>query len=316
MATGRNNNESFWFKYTLSAVAAAVAETATYPLDITKTRLQIQGERLLFAVRHDVKVKNMQSRGMIQTACGIVRHEGILKLWQGVTPAIYRHLVYTGCRMTLYEFIREKVLRKKSDGTISLWKAVIGGSVAGGLGQFVASPTDLVKVQMQMEGQRRRQGLPPRVRSTWHAVTKIVTEGGIRGMWKGWVPNVQRAALVNLGELTTYDTSKHLILKHTTLKDNYITHAIASSFSGLIAATLGTPADVIKTRVMNQPTDAQGRGQLYSSSLDCLRQTVRKEGFMALYKGFIPIWTRMAPWSLTFWLTYEELRRLSGVSSF
>ena len=33
---------------------------------------------------------------------------------------------------------------------------------AGGLGQFIASPTDLVKVQMQMEGRRRLEGKPPR----------------------------------------------------------------------------------------------------------------------------------------------------------
>lgn len=105
-------------------------------------------------------------------------------------------------------------------------------------------------------------------------------------------------------------------MKHTTLKDNYITHTLASSCSGLIAATLGTPADVIKTRIMNQQTDKNGRGQLYKSSIDCLRKTIKAEGFMALYKGFIPIWARMAPWSLTFWLTYEELRRLCGVSSF
>jgi len=29
----------------------------------------------------------------------------------------------------------------------------------------------------------------------------IFREGGFRGLWKGWVPNVQRAALVNLGGL-------------------------------------------------------------------------------------------------------------------
>ena len=32
---------------------------------------------------------------------------------------------------------------------------------AGGLGQFIASPTDLVKVQMQMEGRRRSKGSLP-----------------------------------------------------------------------------------------------------------------------------------------------------------
>lgn len=31
---------------------------------------------------------------MIATGTGIAREEGVLKLWQGVTPALYRHLVY------------------------------------------------------------------------------------------------------------------------------------------------------------------------------------------------------------------------------
>lgn len=48
-----------------------------------------------------------------------------------------------------------------------------------------------------------------------------------RSLWKGWGPNVQRAAFVNLGDLTTYDTAKHLVLKHTNLKDDYLLHAMA-----------------------------------------------------------------------------------------
>lgn len=41
-------------------------------------------------------------------------------------------------------------------------KSVLCGSASGALGQFLASPTDLVKVQMQMEGRRRLEGYPPR----------------------------------------------------------------------------------------------------------------------------------------------------------
>ena len=37
------------------------------------------------------------------------------------------------------------------------------GLFCGGAGQFLANPFDLVKVQMQAEGRRRMQGLPPRV---------------------------------------------------------------------------------------------------------------------------------------------------------
>ncbi|XP_016091166.1 mitochondrial uncoupling protein 4-like isoform X1 [Sinocyclocheilus grahami] len=151
--------------------------------------------------------------------------------------------------------------------------------ISGALGQFIASPTDLVKVQMQMEGRRCLEGKPPRIHGVYRAFTKIIAEGGIRGLWAGWVPSVQRAALVNLGDLLTYDTVKHFLLRNTSIPDNSICHGLASICSGLVAAIMGTPADVVKTRVMNQPRDSNGRGLLYKSSTDRLAQSVRKEGF-------------------------------------
>ena len=88
-----------------------------------------------------------------------------------------------------------------------------------------------------------------------------------------------------------------------------------SSFFSLVGAIMGTPADVVKARMMNQPTDAQGRGLLYKSSWQCLSATIKNEGFFGLYKGFVPCWLRMAPWSLTFWLSYEQIRKFFGAPS-
>ncbi|MEE6477027.1 hypothetical protein FKM82_011325 [Ascaphus truei] len=235
-------------KFVLSACAATVAELVTFPLDLTKTRLQIQGEAALSQQAGTGPA--VPYRGMVRTAVGIVQEEGLIKLWQGATPAVLRHIVYSGGRMVVYEQLRDSSLGKGENEDFPLWKAVIGGMTAGAIGQFFASPTDLVKVQMQMEGKRRLEGKPPRI------------------------------------------------------------------CSGVVAAGLGTPADVIKTRIMNQPRDKHGRGILYKSSIDCFIQAVRGEGFMSLYKGFIPTWMRMAPWSLVFWLTYEQIRRLVGVRSF
>ncbi|KAM4787047.1 mitochondrial uncoupling protein 4 isoform 1-T1 [Cyanocitta cristata] len=296
-------------KFALSACAAAVAELVTFPLDLTKTRLQIQGEAA-------VAGPAVPYRGMLRTAAGIAQEEGLRKLWQGATPAVYRHIVYTGVRMVTYEHLRDSVLGRVEGESFPLWKAVVGGMSAGAIGQFFASPADLVKVQMQMEGKRKLEGKPLRFRGVHHAFLKILSEGGVRGLWAGWVPNVQRAALVNMGDLTTYDSVKHFLLLNTTLVDNSVTHSLSSACSGLVAAVLGTPADVVKTRIMNQPRDKQGKGLLYKSSMDCLIQTVQGEGFLSLYKGFIPTWMRMAPWSLVFWLTYEQIRKMCGVSSF
>ncbi|XP_054035897.1 mitochondrial uncoupling protein 4 isoform X2 [Dryobates pubescens] len=271
-------------KFALSACAAAVAELVTFPLDLTKTRLQVQGEAAIH--RNGVAAgQTVPYRGMLCTAAGIVQEEGLQKLWQGATPAVYRHIVYSGVRMVVYEHLRDSVLGRAEDDSFPLWKAVVGGMSAGAIGQFFASPTDLVKVQMQMEGKRKLEGKPLRFRGVHHAFMKILSEGGIRGLWAGWVPNVQRAALVNMGDLTTYDSVKHFLLLNTPLVDNSLTHSVA-------------------------------RGLLYKSSMDCLIQSVQGEGFMSLYKGFIPTWMRMAPWSLVFWLTYEQIRRICGVSSF
>jgi len=58
------------------------------------------------------------------------------------------------------------------------------------------------------------------------------------------------------------------------------------------------------------------RSLYYKSSVDCFMKTVKKEGFWALYKGFFPTWIRMGPWSLTFWLSYEKIRKAMGTKSF
>ena len=54
----------------------------------------------------------------------------------------------------------------------------------------------------------------------------------------------------------------------------------------------------------------------YKGVIDCLSKTVRYEGPFALYKGFLPIWLRLAPWQLTFWISYEKLRYISGLEGF
>lgn len=61
------------------------------------------------------------------------------------------------------------------------------------------------------------------------------------------------------GDLTTYDTIKHMIMNKLHMPDCHTVHVLASICAGFVAAIMGTPADVVKTRIMNQPTDEKGR---------------------------------------------------------
>ena len=82
---------------------------------------------------------------------------------------------------------------------------------SGAVAQFCASPTDLVKVRMQMEGQKILRGGVSRPKTMMQTFGEVLAAGGFFGLWKGCVPNVQRAALVNLGDLTGYDQAKRML---------------------------------------------------------------------------------------------------------
>ncbi|CAG9786243.1 unnamed protein product [Diatraea saccharalis] len=287
-------------RYVVAVLAAWAAETVTYPFDLTKTRLQIQSE--VAAAKHGFKVENI---GMIKTAVGIAKQEGVLKLWTGLMPMFQRHVIYSGCRLIFYEKLRDAL--KDKNGKVSLASASFGGLVAGSLAQLIASPTDLVKVQMQAEGRKVLQGKPLRFKTCSQAYAVLYSEGGLKGFWRGAVPNVQRAALVNMGDLAAYDYSKQFLIREFGMADNALVHAVAAFSAGFVAAVLGMPADVMKTRLMNQPVGPDGRGKLYRGMIDCFQQSVRNEGIMSLYKGFLPLWMRLGPWALINWIAFENI---------
>ncbi|KAA0195986.1 putative Mitochondrial uncoupling protein [Fasciolopsis buskii] len=151
----------------MCCASAFVAETATYPLDMLKTRVQVFG----------MQQSRRSHPGILRLGAAIIRSEGILQLWQGLSPALLRHLIYTGSRVPIYEFIRRDVfhlppaahftVKRRTDElsgstTVSSsseydgagerdWRFVLraatAGMVAGGTAQFLASPTDLMKVR-------------------------------------------------------------------------------------------------------------------------------------------------------------------------
>jgi hypothetical protein len=64
---------------------------------------------------------------------------------------------------------------------------------------------------------------------------------------------------------------------------------LISSFGGSVVLTLVTcPTDAIRTRICNQPHDAQEQGVLYGSVRDALVKSSATEGVRELYKGLFP----------------------------
>ncbi|XP_065860478.1 mitochondrial uncoupling protein 3 [Euphorbia lathyris] len=289
-------------KILLTSLSAMVAETATFPVDLIKTRLQLHGESL----------SSTRPTNALRMAGEILRQQGPMGLYQGLSPAILRHLFYTPIRIVGYENLRNFHVNDGAAASISLPSKALLGGISGVIAQMVASPADLVKVRMQADGRSVIQGHLPRYSGPFDAFGKIVRAEGFSGLWKGVFPNIQRAFLVNMGELACYDHAKRLVIENKIARDNIYAHTLASIMSGLCATALSCPADVVKTRMMNEK---EGK-IIYRSSYDCLVKTVRIEGLRALWKGFFPTWARLGPWQFVFWVSYEKFRKAAGLSSF
>jgi len=267
--------------------AAAISESITFPIDFTKTRMQF--------AKGDV--------GIFKTISLVVKDEGALAFYQGLSPAIARHWVYTAARIYLYEHMRDTFSPADGSQPGFVTKFAIGAT-AGGIGQFIASPADMVKVRMVTDKWKNK---PPIYKNAADCIRKLHAEGGALGFWRGVGPNVSRAMAVNLGELATYDLSKQWVLKTTGLNDGPQAHSMAAVMSGFVSSLCSCPFDVLKTRMM---------AGTHKSSLACIKDTFVNEGFLAFYKGFFPCWARLGPWQFFFWVSYEKLRNVVGIKGF
>lgn len=113
----------------------------------------------------------------------------------------------------------------------------------------------------------------------------VVQKDGVLGLWAGLRPNIARTFLVNAAELGTYDQAKSVLV--STVGEGPVAHIGASGIAGVTSALTSTPADVVKTRLMN---DAGGQ-QRYAGMIDATKTILAEEGVGALYAGFYPIGT-------------------------
>lgn len=305
-------------------IASVVAGSSTHPLDLIKVRMQLQGEATATTFSHKLRpafafssratttpslhLSHSHTRlGPLSLALRIVQTEGLPALFSGVSASILRQSLYSTTTMGLYDLLKQRWTDPETE-TMHFAKKIAAGLIAGGIGAFVGNPADVAMVRMQADG-RLPPGQRRNYKSVFDAITRIVKQEGAASLWRGSSLTVNRAMIVAASQLATYDQIKEAILKNGIIGDGIGTHVAASVTAGVVAAVASTPVDVVKTRVMNMKVE-DGRRPLYNGAVDCLMKTVRREGFKALYKGFLPTVSRQGPFTVVLFVTLEQVRKL------
>ncbi|CAL8401616.1 unnamed protein product [Boreogadus saida] len=283
-----------------AGTAACFADLITFPLDTAKVRLQIQGEGVGLQGPGALRYK-----GVFGTITTMVRTEGARSLYSGLVAGLQRQMSFASIRIGLYDSM--KVFYTRGSDSAGIGVRLMAGCTTGALAVALAQPTDVVKVRFQAQarledggggggGRRRYNG-------TMDAYRTIARTEGVRGLWRGCLPNITRNAIVNCAELVTYDLIKELILKHQLMTDNLPCHFSAAFAAGFCTTVVASPVDVVKTRFMNSEP---GR---YDGAMRCALTMLRKEGFSAFYKGFVPSFLRMGSWNVVMFVSYEQIKR-------
>ncbi|NWW14067.1 UCP3 protein, partial [Oreocharis arfaki] len=314
-------------KFVSAGVAGCIADLFTFPLDTAKVRLQIQGE-----VRIPRTISSVEYRGVLGTLSTMVRKEGARSLYSGLAAGLQRQMSFASISIGLYDSMKEFFTPKGAENT-GLAARLLAGCTTSTVAVACAQPTDVVKVRFQasvaLPGSARRYS------STMDAYRTIAREEGIRGLWRGTLPNIARNAIINCGELVTYDLLKDALLRaqlmtgedgvgghgpvpplcpqHPTPgssppSDNLPCHFVAAFGAGFCATVVASPVDVVKTRYMNASP-----GQ-YRNVLSCLLALLMQDGPAGLYKGFVPSFLRLGSWNVVMFVSYEQLQRAMALA--
>ena len=158
------------------ALAGAVAQTVTYPLDFIRARLTVD-------------MRSRYSGGVWSAMYTVVRTEGPLALYRGIVPSLVGIMPYVGIDFAVYDVLRDMLPRRApgSDEPTVLGKLAAGG-VAGACAQTVAYPLDTVRRILQVQDTVHAVQTAPRSEAytgMLDCLVRLVRRDGVLALYSG-----------------------------------------------------------------------------------------------------------------------------------
>lgn len=174
----------------------------------------------------------------------------------------------------------------------------LAGASAGLAQTPVSSPIELAKTRLQLQstGQGNSQG-------PMQCLRNIYRQEGYRGVFKGLGITFLREGPAYGVYFVTYE-----MLTKTSSKQPISTLHIllAGGLAGTASWVISYPVDVIKSRIQAESSNR------YSGALDCLKKSVRAEGYSCLFRGLNSTILRAFPTNAATFVVVTWMFRLFG----
>lgn len=170
------------------STAGTCQVVVTNPLEITKIRLQTQGQIIKQALAEGRVVAH-------KTALTVVNELGIRGLYHGAGACMLRDIPFSSIYFPAYANIKKHIfgLNPGVEGKknhLEPWELLMSGALAGMPAAYLTTPCDVIKTRLQVESVN---GEVP-YKSIKDAFTRIVKEEGAGALFKGGIARVCRSS--------------------------------------------------------------------------------------------------------------------------
>jgi len=236
----------------------------------------------------------------------MVAQNGWGSLYDGIGAGIGRQLIYATARFGLFETFRDKLheIRGKTD-----FASRVGvGAMTGGMAAYMSCPMEVACVRMSNDAtlplhERRNY------KNVFDTIKRIGKEEGVAAYWRGSTPFVQRAMMVGVFQVATYDQFKDMYASMLSQKKNSIPNVFCAAMSsGLLYSIATMPFEASKNRMANQKADPKTGKMPYTSTLQTIKSVTAKEGFLSLYNGFLPYYGKCGGHTVTMFIFVQLMR--------
>ncbi|CAH0625250.1 unnamed protein product [Chrysodeixis includens] len=273
-----------------------------HPLDLVKTRLQLQQTRVAVGSHSDPHYYT----GLVDCMKKMYRYEGVTSFWKGIVPPILAETPKRAVKFATFEQYKKLFTFGETATPLTFSLAGLAAGLTEGL---LINPFEVVKVTLQSNKELAKQ-MP----STWAVTSQIVRDNGMgsKGLFKGLTATFGRNGVFNMVYFGFYHSVKNIVPES---KDPILefSRKFAIGFaSGILGSLANIPFDVAKSRIQGpQPTPGIVK---YSSTSGTILLVYREEGFRALYKGLLPKVLRLGPGGAIMLVLYDYVFNLLKVT--
>eukprot|EP00736_Rhodelphis_marinus_P011071 Rmarinus@m.15499 len=192
-------------QFLVGGAATSGAALFTNPVEVVKTRMQMEGE-LVKKTGVERKYKSIPQAFRL-----IYQHEGLAGIQRGLVPACIYQLFMNGCRLGFYEPIRRSLGGNVDDqSVVGFLRSIAAGATSGAIGAMVGSPFFMVKcrIQIQSVSSALQTGYQHQYRGWMDGCRHVLREEGAAGLFRGASAAVPRVAVGSAAQLSIYHQVK------------------------------------------------------------------------------------------------------------